>query len=126
MPGAIPHLITGLTIFFVTLIFYKNYLKKQLTERGFFSLFIICLFFSIFPDIFLIIFYSTNMYNKCIFEPYHIIFHLLLIPFSLIAYLLIKFKLKIKNEEIYIIAIICILVHLILDIFAPEEINMWI
>jgi len=125
MPGALPHLIAGCTMFFIGRYYFKNYFdgKDKFKER--LLLAIVCLSFSFIPDFFLIIYYTTYILPKESFVIYHDLFALMLIPIAVATPIIMKYVINTKREPIWIMGSLCILLHIIMD-FLIEETNMWI
>ena len=125
MPGAIPHLVAASAMFLIGIFYFKNYFKGKDKLKEKLLLAFICLNFTFIPDVILIIYYLTRIYPKEIFEPYQILFVLILIPISIVSLIIIKYVINTKKEPIWIMGFLCILLHITMDSFI-EEINVWI
>jgi hypothetical protein len=126
MPGAIPHLLAGLVIFTIGSIYYKKYFTTDNKIGKLALLAFVCIFFSVLPDLFLIIYYSASSIPKMTLEPYHNLLHFILAPIAIGLLIIIKYGNKIKSKPIWIIGLWCILIHIAMDLYAPEEISVWI
>ena len=124
MPGAIPHLIAGCTMFFIGRYFFKNYfdgkdkLKERLLLAG------VCLSFSFLPDFFLIIYYLTGIFPKENFVIFHDLFSLILLPIAIVGLIILKYIVNTKRGPIWIMGCFCILLHITMDFFI-EETGVW-
>jgi len=122
MPGAIPHLLTGALIFLIGIYFYEehfNTLKKQ------FLLGILCIFFTLLPDLVFILYYSTYFLPKTTLEPFHILFHQITFIIAIILITLIQFLENFRIKPVLNISLICIIAHYILDFFIVDT-SVWI
>ena len=121
MPGAIPHLIAGGAMFVIGRYYYSNYFngKDKFNER--ILLIIVCLTFSILPDIILAIYYLTFFSDFCSLLPLHNFVHFIFTPVAIIILLILKFKLNVKREPIWIIGLWCIILHVVMDLIIQEH-----
>lgn len=125
MPGAIPHIIAGLSLFIISKYYFKNYINEKNKYLKLFLLLFTCLTFSIIPDFFLIIYYTTYLYPFNYILTYHNLLHLILFLTALITLIFFRNFLKIKNKPILIIGISAILLHITMDLLIPDY-SLWI
>lgn len=125
MAGVIPHLIVGISLFLVAEYNLKNFLKQEYKTNDHILLFSICLLFSIIPDFPIGLYYIFNISTWENLIVYHSYFHAIITPISLIALIIIIFFVKTKKQPIWIIGIICILIHIAMDLYIQEGSN-WI
>ena len=120
MPGFIPHLIAGCTMFFIGRYYFKNYFDGKDKFRERLLLAFVCLSFSFLPDFFLIIYYTTHILPKETFVPYHEAFYFILLPIVISSLIILKYLNNIKRKPIWIMGSLCIVLHLIMDFFVQE------
>ncbi len=125
MPGAIPHIIAGFSLFIISIYYFKNYINEKNKSVKLFLFLFTCIIFSIIPDFFLIIHYVTYLYPFNYILPYHNLLHLILFLTALITLIFIKSFLKIKNKPIWFMGILSILLHISMDLLIPDN-NLWI
>ena len=128
MPGIIPHLIAGISLFLGGGLYLKHISKKEFRTNDRLLLFGVCILFSIIPDFPLGLYYIFNISTKQILLEYHSFLHTIITPISLIILLfliILKFIKKTKKEPIWIMGIICILTHIIMDLYIHEG-SLWI
>jgi len=123
MPGLIPHLIAGTALFFVGTLYYRSYFKENNTRK--LQLALVCITFSIIPDIFLGIYYTTNLLSFQTLLPYHVVTHLILTPIVIIIFTILLLRFDTKRRPIWIMGIWALLLHLMMD-FLIEETNLFI
>jgi len=123
MPGLIPHLIAGTALFFVGIIYYRSYFKGN--NKNKLLLAFVCLAFSIIPDIFLGIYYTTHLLSFNTLLPYHVFTHLILTPIAIIAFVILLIRFDTKRKPIWIMGIWALLLHIIMDVLIQET-NMFI
>ncbi len=125
MPGAIPHIIAGFSLFIISIYYFKNYINEKNKSVKLFLFLFTCIIFSIIPDFFLIIYYLTYLYPFNYILSYHNLLHLILLLTALITLIFTRNILKIKNKPIWIIGILSILLHITMDLLIPDN-NLWI
>jgi len=121
MPGAIPHLIAGSAMFIIGRYYYRSYFDGDNKFKEKILLAVVCLSFSILPDFFLLIYYTTHILPFFTFLPFHDFLHIIFSPIAILVLLILKFKVNAKREPIWIMGIWCIIIHLIIDLFIPEH-----
>lgn len=125
MPGIIPHLLAGTGIFLVGE-FYFHYKSKDHHPLSDHVLLLgITLFFSLFPDFPLGLYYMFNIHPLEILMEYHTLLHTIITPLSIVGLLVIKYIINAKREPIWIMGIICILIHIMMDTYIHEG-GLWI
>ncbi len=125
MPGIIPHLLAGTSMFLVGE-FYFHYKSKIIHPPVDHVLLLgVTLFFSLFPDFPLGLYYMFNLYSPEILMDFHITLHTIITPLSLAGLLIIKYVVNTKKEPIWIMGIICILIHITMDTYIHEG-GLWI
>ena len=125
MPGIIPHLLAGTCMFLVGE-FYFHYKSKDYHPLSDHVLLLgVALFFSLFPDFPLGLYYIFNIYPLAILMEFHILLHSIITPLSIVGLLVIKYIIKTKRESIWIMGIICILIHIMMDAYIHEG-GIWI
>jgi len=125
MPGIIPHLLAGAGMFLIGE-FYFHY-KSKITHPSVDHVLLlgVTLFFSLFPDFPLGLYYVFNLYSRQILMEYHNLLHILVTPLSLAGLIIIRYVVKTKKEPIWIMGIICILIHVTMDAYIHEG-GIWI
>jgi hypothetical protein len=117
MPGVIPHLIASSILFVIGKYHFRNYFegdhktKEQLLLAG------VCIFFSIIPDFFLGIYYTTHLLPYRTLLDYHQFTHLVLSPIAIGALILLIYRVDIKRKPIWIMGVWSISLHLAMDFF---------
>ncbi len=122
MPGAIPHITAGISLFIISVYYYKNYINENKKFIKLFLLAFACISLSIIPDSILILYYSTKEFSWSSFQdtlPYHNLLHLILFIIAFFSFFIIKFFFNIKNKPIFIVGIAAIILHITIDIFLP-------
>ena len=124
MPGVLPHLIAGCAMFFIGRYYFKNYFdgKDKLQEK--FILAVVCISFSFIPDFFLILYYTTKIFSFETALLYHEFLFFLIGPIAIISLLILKFGIEVKTKPVWIMGLWCIILHLIMDFFIPDN-GLW-
>jgi len=125
MPGIIPHLIAGTSMFLIGEFYfhYKSKIEHPPLDHG--LLLGVTLFFSLFPDFPLGIWYVFHLYSPQILTEYHQLIHIIATPLSIVGLILIKYVVNTKKEPIWIMGLICILLHITMDTYIHEG-GLWI
>ena len=127
MPGALPHISAGVALFIIGIIYFKGYLAEEKNCKRLFYLLFVCLFFSIIPDFFLIIYYIGHVSTFCSILPYHNMLHIIFFVFSIVFLLILNFLINIKSKPIWTIGMLCVIVHITMDVIIPDTgMNIWI
>jgi hypothetical protein len=123
MPGIIPHLIAGSILFVIGRYYFRNYFegehktKEQLLLAG------ACLFFSILPDVFLGVYYTTHLLPFRTASFLHSFTHVVLSPLVIIVLILLIYRVDLKRRSIWIMGVWSISLHLTMD-FIIHVINI--
>jgi len=120
MPGAIPHIIAGFTLFIVGKFYYNDYLSEKNEIARNITLFLTCLFFSTIIDFVLIIYYLTKILPFDTMWPIHYLVHIIFLLFGILFFVINNTIFNLKIKPLINMAMICIFVHLIMDFFIPE------
>jgi hypothetical protein len=135
MPGLIPHILAGSIMFLIGIYYFRNYFYnvsknkiknlngknvKNSKSNEIFLLGIICLSFSLLPDSPLGLYYIFGISSIEILIPYHNLFNKIILPIMIIPIFIIVCISDLKRKPIWIIGIMCILIHLIMDVFIDE------
>ena len=125
MPGILPHLIAGCSMFIIGRFYYRNYFdgKEKFKER--LLLLFVCIMFSFIADFFLIIYYTTKILPFDTLLPYHNLVFIIIGPIAIFFLLLIKFVINLKREPIWMMGLWAIILHVIMDYFIPDF-GVWI
>lgn len=127
MPGVIPHLIAGSLMFIIGSYYFKNYFDDNNKTQKLFLLLVVCLSFSLLPDFFLIIYYSTYILPIEVLLEYHNFVFLISGPIAIVGLVILKFGTNIKTKPIWIMGLWCILLHIIMDLLLPHKtVGIWI
>jgi len=122
MPGLIPHLIAGAALYFIGIFYFRPYFKENNNKL---LLAIVCLTFSVIPDLFLGIYYTTHLLSFNTLLPYHVFTHLILTPTVILVFTLLLLKIDTKRKPIWIMGIWALLVHIVMDLLIQET-NLFI
>jgi len=125
MPGAIPHIIAGCSMFLVGRYYFRTYFDDDYKYKKRFLLAAVCLLFTFIPDFVLITYYTTHILPFDTMWPYHTLVHLLLIPIALVFLFTLKFFVNFKRNPIWIMGMWAILLHVAMDFIIPDT-SIWI
>ena len=125
MPGALPHLIAGCAMYITGRYYFRSYFDGDDKVKERLLLLFICLSFSILPDFFLIIYYTTYIFPIEVFLPYHDFVFLISSPLAIVALLILKYVVDIETKPVWIMGMWCILLHISMDLFLPHN-TVWI
>ena len=125
MPGEIIHLFTGVGIFIVAEFYLKYKFKNDIKKRDHVLLFVVSIIFSVIPDFPLGLYYIFNISSKQVLLMYHILLHQIITPVSFVLLLFLLLVKKSKTSIIWIVGLICILVHIAMDLYIHEG-GIWI
>ena len=123
MPGALTHLAAGAAMFIIGRFYFKNYFEgvKNKNKESLILLFV-CLFFSVIPDFFLIIYYLTYILPFEVFLIYHYLVIIVSGPLAIAIILILKYQqVNIKRKPIIMMGMWCILLHIAVDIFIANN-----
>jgi len=125
MPGAILHLAAGIALAVIGRYYFKSYFEGDNKTKENILLLVVCLFFSIIPDFFLIIYYTTYILPYETFLIYHNLILLISGPLAITILLILKYRVDIERKPILIMGMWCILLHITMDLFITD-ISIWI
>jgi len=125
MPGALLHLAAGTAMFGIGRFYFKSYFEGDNKTKESILLLVVCLFFSIIPDFFLIIYYTTYILPFEVLLTYHDVVLLISGPIAIVTLLILKYWVNIERKPLLIMGIWCILLHIIMDLFIPDT-GIWI
>jgi hypothetical protein len=123
MPGLIPHLLAGAALYFIGIFYYKSYFKENKKNKLLLAFF--CIVFSLLPDVFLGLYYTTGFLSFDVLLHYHVFAHVIVTPTAIIVFSLLLFVFDTKRKPIWIICIHALLLHIIMD-FLIKETNMFL
>jgi len=125
MPGALIHLAAGATMFLIGRFYFKNFFEENNKIKENIILLFTCLFFSLIPDFFLIIYYTTYIEPYEVLLTYHNFVLIISGPIAISALLILKYKINLKRKPILIMGLWCILLHITMDVFIADT-GIWI
>ena len=120
MAGLIPHLIAGCALYLIGRYYFKTYFESDNKTKKQLLLAIVCIAFSLIPDIFLGTYYTTHILSFDTLMPYQIFAHFILIPIAIALLALLIFRLNTKRKPIWIMGIAALALHFIMDLFLEE------
>jgi uncharacterized membrane-anchored protein len=120
MAGLIPHLIAGCALYLVGRYYYRTYFEGDNKTKKQLILAIVCIAFSLIPDIFLGTYYTTHILSFSTLMPYQIFAHFILIPIAIVILALLIFRFDTKRKPIWIMGIAALALHFIMDLFLEE------
>ena len=120
MPGALPHLFAGCTLYLVGRLYYRNYYQEENITKERFLLFISCLFFTFIVDIVLIFHYLTNLFDIEVMWCLHSLVHNIFFFAAIVSLFIFSLSTKIKRKPIWIMGMWAIILHVIMDFFLPD------
>jgi hypothetical protein len=120
MPGIIPHLVAGASLFLIGEFYFHYKSQKAHFLSDHVLLLGVTLFFSLFPDFPLGIYYMFHVFTPELLMSYHQLLHAIVTPLSLVGLLIIIYMVKTKREPIYVMGLIAILVHIMMDAYIHE------
>lgn len=125
MPGFIPHFIAGNAMFLIGSYIIQSHTQLEFTRSKQLLLYFICIVCSIIPDFPLALYYGLHIGSyKLLIQP-HAYLHRIISPLAVILFIIVSLITPLKNRSIWIIGIICILLHILMDAFISET-GIWI
>lgn len=118
MPGVLPHLMAGIVLYFIGRIYFKDYFKNKIRKRVF--LVVVCLSFSLLPDVFLGIYYSTHVFSFGTLVFYHNLISFVFFPIAFILLFLLIFWKSFSSRPVWIMGLFAVVVHVFMDLFIDE------
>jgi len=116
MPGIISHTLTGIILSIIGRFYFKNYFDNEYKKQLF--LVITCLSFSILPDIFLGIYYTTHILPFDVLARFHFFAHIAFSPIAIVV--LILMRVDMKRKPYWAMGLWSIILHLSMDLFIQE------
>lgn len=117
MAGLVIHLIAGSTLYLIGRYHFRTYFNADQRTTENLLLLGVCLIFSVLPDFFLAIYYTTHLLPFRILMSYQMFNHALLIPLAIGILILLIYKVDIKRKPLWIMGIWALTLHLIMDFF---------
>lgn len=132
MPGVIPHLIAAGAMFVVGRFAFKSYFDNNHREQMILA--VGCVFFTGISDFFAIIFHLSNFFSDVLninrlLQPalwmwLNELMRYIFFPAAIIG-LIASFVIETKRKPIWIMGMLCIILHIIMDTFIQES-GVWI
>ena len=116
MPGIVTHLLTGFVLNIIGRFYFKNYFDYNYKKQ--FFLLITCITFSILPDVFLGIYYTTHILPLNVLASYHRIAHIAFSPIAIVILLL--WRSETERKIYWEMSLWAIILHLSMDLFIQE------
>ena len=116
MPGIVTHTLTGYVLSIIGRFYFRNYFDNQYKKQ--ILLVISSLLFSILPDIFLGIYYTTHILPFQVLAHYHTITHIAFFPIAFVV--LILMRADEKRKPYWAIGLWAIILHLSMDLLIQE------
>jgi hypothetical protein len=125
MPGFIPHFIAGNAVFLIGSYYIINHTNLDYNLKNKLLLYFICIGCSIIPDFPLGLYYTLHVesYNAML-QP-HEILHYIISPVAILIFIILDLLYPIKKRPFWIIGILCIIIHIIMDALIQET-GIWI
>ena len=125
MPGALPHVIAGCLMFIIGKYHFKSYFDGEDKTKERFLLLLVCFSFSFVPDFVLIIYSVTRISPSHIVFWLQSLFHFATFLMAITILIVLKYDINIKREPIWIMGMLSIILHVLMDLFIPEY-GIWI
>jgi len=119
MPGLIPHLIAGTTLYLIGRYSFKAYFRGDQKHKKELLLGAVCLTFSLFPDFFIGISYLTHLEPASVMMPFQIFTHHIITPIA-IGVLLLVFLFDTKRRPLWIMGASALVLHIMMDLLIME------
>ena len=123
MPGIIPHLISGSVMFLIGRYSFKSYFdakNKYNKKKDTLILSAVCISFSILPDFSLGLYYLFGILSFEILLYYHDLVHLMITPIAIAALIILQYLCNLERKPIWIMGFLCIIVHILMDLFIRD------
>ena len=120
MPGVFVHLIAGSAMFFIGRYYFKNYFDGKHKKKERLLLAAVCMSFSLIPDFFLGIYYTTHILPFDFLVKYHIFAHLIFSPIAIAVLLILKYLVNTNRDPVWIMGLWCVVLHIAMDLFIQE------
>ena len=115
----------GIGFFLVGEVYYRFSYKTKINKVDHLLLLGVCLLFSLIPDFPLGLYYIFHILSRDVLLYYHWFLHQIITPISLLILLALFVLRKNKRTPIWIIGMICIIVHIIMDSYIHEG-GLWL
>ena len=125
MPGFIPHFVAANAMFLIGSYYIQNYTDLVLTKKKHVLLYAVCLFSSIIPDFPLALYYAFHIGSFEVLVHPHAFLHYIISPIAVVFFIMLNYVYPVKNKPIWIIGILCILLHIMMDALIQET-GLWI
>jgi len=125
MPGFIPHFIAGNAMFLIGSYYIQNYTDLDLTRQKQAILYFVCITASIIPDFPLALYYALHIGSFEMLARPHVMLHYIISPLSVILFIGLSMIYPVKNKPIWVIGILCIILHIFMDACISET-GVWI
>lgn len=125
MPGFIPHFIAGNAMFLIGSYYIQNYTTLELNIKKQSLLYLVCITASIIPDFPLALYYAFHIGSFELLAKTHSFLHYIISPLSVLFFIGISIIYPVKNKSIWIIGIMCIILHILMDALIQET-GIWI
>lgn len=117
MGGLLTHLLLGIIISVLALVYYNEKIKSI---KHFLVLFGIALWFSVVPDIFTGIYIFMGIEFDQIYHVLWLITHPIIFGISLTSIYFLKEHIDVKNEILWVVAFSSLVIHFIIDLTIAE------
>ena len=125
MPGFIPHFIAGNAMFLLGSYYIQNHTQLEFHTKNKLILYLICIGGSIIPDFPLAIYYGLHVGSyDALIEP-HALLHYIISPVAVVFFISLDLMYPMKNRPLYIIGILSIILHIIMDALIKET-GIWL
>jgi hypothetical protein len=120
MPGLTLHLITGSALFLIGRVSFRAYFKDDQKHRKELLLAVVCITFSLIPDFFLGIYFTTHLEPFNVLLPYQVFTHFILTPIAVGVLFLLSFLFDIKRRPIWFMGTVALVLHVVMDLLITE------
>jgi hypothetical protein len=125
MPGFIPHFVAGNAMFLIGSYYIQNYTSLDLRRPQQLGFYIMCITASIIPDFPLALYYALHIGSFELLVGPHAFLHYIISPIAVLFFIFLNMIYPVKNKPIWIIGILCILLHITMDALIQET-GVWI
>lgn len=119
MPGVLVHIIAACIISILAVLYYHDHRISKRAKLLPLMVFLI-FWFSVFPDVFLALYYVFGVSDFFTMVQPHMIVHLLFFGVSVVAVVLLKFVVDVPKEPLFVMVFVSMVVHVVMDFFIPE------
>jgi putative effector of murein hydrolase len=125
MPGLISHLLVGSVLFAIGRVAFRTYFKDNQKLKKTLLLAAVCLTFSLLPDFFLGIYYTTHLEPFNVLLPYQVFTHFILTPIAVGVLFLLAFLFDTKRRPIWFMGTVALVLHVVMDLLIKETTYLW-